>query len=178
MPRTNGLKHGLTRRRNKNTSGHVCHWYTRSTIRILKTIEYLRIARPCLAFSKLQGYHSPDTARGGAVLRENMLTTKFLTALLTLALAIPVAQAQRETTPVPQAAPTSAPILPAAPDESALQSHGHYRNKEGKIVHSPAKSLQDQIPSGASAKCRDGTYSFSQNRRGTCSHHGGVGSWL
>jgi hypothetical protein len=34
------------------------------------------------------------------------------------------------------------------------------------------------VPAGASAKCRDGTYSFSQHRRGTCSHHGGVGSWL
>lgn len=33
-------------------------------------------------------------------------------------------------------------------------------------------------PSGASARCRDGTYSYSRNRRGTCSHHGGVREWL
>ncbi|MBL8195108.1 MAG: DUF3761 domain-containing protein [Blastocatellia bacterium] len=33
-------------------------------------------------------------------------------------------------------------------------------------------------PPGARAICRDGTYSFSQNRRGTCSHHGGVAQWL
>ncbi|MCL5958996.1 MAG: DUF3761 domain-containing protein [Chloroflexi bacterium] len=33
-------------------------------------------------------------------------------------------------------------------------------------------------PSGATAICKDGTYSFSQNRRGTCSHHGGVAQWL
>lgn len=33
-------------------------------------------------------------------------------------------------------------------------------------------------PSGASAICNDGTYSFSAHRRGTCSHHGGVRSWL
>ena len=33
-------------------------------------------------------------------------------------------------------------------------------------------------PMGASAICNDGTYSFSQNRRGTCSHHGGVRQWL
>lgn len=26
--------------------------------------------------------------------------------------------------------------------------------------------------------CRDGTYSFSQHRAGTCSHHGGVARWL
>jgi len=33
-------------------------------------------------------------------------------------------------------------------------------------------------PAGASALCRDGTYSYSVNRRGTCSHHGGVSEWL
>ena len=33
-------------------------------------------------------------------------------------------------------------------------------------------------PPGATAKCRDGTYSFSQHRSGTCSHHGGVAAWL
>ena len=29
-------------------------------------------------------------------------------------------------------------------------------------------------PPGATAICKDGTYSFSQTRSGTCSHHGGV----
>src|SRR5437879_3965085 len=33
-------------------------------------------------------------------------------------------------------------------------------------------------PSGATARCRDRTYSFSAHRRGTCSHHGGVYAWL
>jgi hypothetical protein len=33
-------------------------------------------------------------------------------------------------------------------------------------------------PSGATAVCRDGTYSFSQHHSGTCSHHGGVSKWL
>ncbi|MDP2671753.1 MAG: DUF3761 domain-containing protein [bacterium] len=28
-----------------------------------------------------------------------------------------------------------------------------------------------------SALCRDGTLSYSSNRRGTCSHHGGVSVW-
>ncbi len=32
-------------------------------------------------------------------------------------------------------------------------------------------------PAGATALCNDGTYSYSQNRRGTCSHHGGVAVW-
>ena len=33
-------------------------------------------------------------------------------------------------------------------------------------------------PPGATALCRDGTYSFSQTHSGTCSHHGGVAQWL
>lgn len=66
----------------------------------------------------------------------------------------------------------------AEADEAQLLSHRHYRAKDGTEVHSPAKSLNDQVPTGASAKCRDGSYSFSQNRRGTCSHHGGVTAWL
>jgi len=41
-------------------------------------------------------------------------------------------------------------------------------------VNSPAVSGH---PSGASAQCRDGTYSYSSHRRGTCSHHGGVAVW-
>jgi hypothetical protein len=33
-------------------------------------------------------------------------------------------------------------------------------------------------PPGATARCSDGTYSFSQTHSGTCSHHGGVATWL
>jgi hypothetical protein len=33
-------------------------------------------------------------------------------------------------------------------------------------------------PPGATARCADGTYSVSQTRSGTCSHHGGVAQWL
>ena len=32
--------------------------------------------------------------------------------------------------------------------------------------------------SGPTALCQDGTYSYSQNRQGTCSWHGGVAKWL
>jgi len=52
----------------------------------------------------------------------------------------------------------------------------YYVNVDGRCVHRPIQA--DRPPAGASAKCRDGTYSFSQHRRGTCSRHGGVASWL
>nr|WP_255457212.1 DUF3761 domain-containing protein [Mycobacterium sp. Marseille-P9652] len=35
----------------------------------------------------------------------------------------------------------------------------------------------DDNPVGASAECRDGLYSHSVTRNGTCSHHGGVEKW-
>src|SRR5471030_771818 len=39
-------------------------------------------------------------------------------------------------------------------------------------------ALAASPPPGATALCRDGTYSYSQHHSGTCSHHGGVATWL
>lgn len=52
----------------------------------------------------------------------------------------------------------------------------YYINSRGVRVQSP--TYYNKQPAGATALCRDGTYSFSQNRRGTCSGHGGVARWL
>ena len=54
--------------------------------------------------------------------------------------------------------------------------NGTYVNSAGNTVCSPYAS--SSAPAGATAQCGDGTYSFSQSRSGTCSHHGGVASWL
>jgi len=72
---------------------------------------------------------------------------------------------------------THAPIASPAND-SQLVEHGSYVNSSGQVVHSPAHSISGGVPAGATAKCRDGTYSFSQHHSGTCSHHGGVANWL
>ena len=58
-----------------------------------------------------------------------------------------------------------------------LSNDRHYTNSDGQQVHSPAYS-SGGVPAGATALCGDGTYSFSQHRSGTCSHHGGVAQWL
>lgn len=55
-------------------------------------------------------------------------------------------------------------------------NNGTYVNSAGNTVCSPYSS--STTPSGATAQCVDGTYSFSQSRSGTCSHHGGVSIWL
>jgi len=41
-----------------------------------------------------------------------------------------------------------------------------------------AISSASSAPPGATARCKDGTYSYSQHRQGTCSYHGGVAAWL
>jgi Protein of unknown function (DUF3761) len=42
----------------------------------------------------------------------------------------------------------------------------------------PITAGADSPPAGATAQCTDGTYSYSTTRSGTCSHHGGVATWL
>jgi hypothetical protein len=41
----------------------------------------------------------------------------------------------------------------------------------------PAGSVNSN-PSGATARCKDGTYSHSKSHSGSCSKHGGVAEWL
>jgi hypothetical protein len=76
--------------------------------------------------------------------------------------------------PTPEAPPTPAPITPPAEPQCL---NGTYTNTEGNTVCKPEESPTGP-PAGATAKCRDGTYSFSQHRSGTCSYHGGVAEWL
>jgi Protein of unknown function (DUF3761) len=75
--------------------------------------------------------------------------------------------------------PSQQQAIPAqATPESDLTTHNHYVNRDGDVVHSPSSTISGTVPAGASAQCGDGTYSFSRNHRGTCSHHGGVARWL
>jgi len=67
--------------------------------------------------------------------------------------------------------------LSQQPNGSFAEGAG-YTNSQGNRVRSPTRTADNQPPAGATAQCRDGTFSFSQSRRGTCSHHGGVAKWL
>ena len=81
-------------------------------------------------------------------------------------------------TPTIQTANVSQQVVQpsAQPQQDNLSNNNTYVNSDGNTVHSPAYS--NNIPTGATAQCGDGTYSFSQHRSGTCSHHGGVATWL
>jgi len=99
------------------------------------------------------------------------------------------AAASLETPSAPQASTTPAvatstqntvkkatATIPTQPSTVSHSSDDYYTNVDGNSVHRPVEA--PSIPAGATAQCRDGSYSFSQHRSGTCSHHGGVASWL
>jgi hypothetical protein len=57
-------------------------------------------------------------------------------------------------------------------------SYSGYYNSAGSYIPSPSYSGATTGGYSPTAVCRDGTYSYSQSRSGTCSSHGGVSSWL
>lgn len=67
---------------------------------------------------------------------------------------------------------------PSPKQDDHLIESGSYTNTAGNTVHRPAHTVSGSAPTGATAQCRDGSFSFSLSHRGTCSHHGGVASWL
>lgn len=66
---------------------------------------------------------------------------------------------------------------PPAGQSVGTSSGDYYTNSDGVRVHRPTFS-DSGPPAGATAQCRDGSYSFSLHHSGTCSHHGGVAKWL
>jgi hypothetical protein len=87
-------------------------------------------------------------------------------------------QTARATCAYSRTAPASVHVSVPAPHSSTSGSGSGdtYVNVDGNTIHSPVTA--PVAPSGATAKCNDGTWSFSQHHSGTCSHHGGVAEWL
>ena len=76
----------------------------------------------------------------------------------------------------PQPSPNQPTQQQTQKSQPKCTENGTYVNSKGETVKRPENCTA--APQGATAECRDGTYSFSQSRRGTCSHHGGVAKWL
>jgi uncharacterized protein DUF3761 len=72
----------------------------------------------------------------------------------------------------PLTAATGAAAAPAAETNPAVAAGGSAASGKAPTVTRPADA-----PANATAKCRDGTYSASQQHSGSCSHHGGVAEW-
>ena len=92
-----------------------------------------------------------------------------------LALAVTLLPAFAQLSQQPSQNPSTQPQQQRQP-KLKCTNNGTYVNSKGETVKRPENC--STAPQGATAQCNDGTYSFSQSRRGTCSHHGGVAKWL
>jgi hypothetical protein len=95
---------------------------------------------------------------------------RFVSALALAALLIPVSAQTPQQSPSDQTAPQQQQA------KTKCTNNGTYVNSKGETVKRPENC--SAAPQGATAQCRDGSYSFSRSRSGTCSHHGGVAKWL
>lgn len=67
--------------------------------------------------------------------------------------------------------------------KSESKSEAKATTKAAKAATAPVATASKTTasntdPTGATAKCKDGTYSHAQTHRGACSRHGGVAEWL
>jgi hypothetical protein len=141
-------------------------------MRVLTLIIVLAFAR---IIDKLPGItpSAPHHVQIGSAKMRNirtLLAASLSVSILSVTMMWPQAQ--------PKPAPASSPQATAPATSSGACHADYYRNSNGVCVHRPVKSHGSAAPQGATAQCRDGSYSFSQHRRGTCSHHGGVAKWL
>jgi len=72
--------------------------------------------------------------------------------------------------PVTKPAPTPAAVPAAAPAATGPAKTAAKATTAGKASNTD--------PTGATGKCKDGTYTHSKSHSGACSHHGGVASWI
>jgi pyruvate/2-oxoglutarate dehydrogenase complex dihydrolipoamide acyltransferase (E2) component len=86
---------------------------------------------------------------------------------------------------VQKAAKSAAPAAPAAaapaaaesPSPAAAPAPSTAASKAAPAAKAAA-TTGNTDPTGATAKCKDGTYSKSKQHKGSCSHHGGVAEFL
>lgn len=78
-----------------------------------------------------------------------------------------------------QKAPKGSPAAAAAPAAATAPAAAPAAAKSATVSKSaPTTTAGNTDPTGATAKCKDGTYSKSKHHSGTCSSHGGVAEWL
>ena len=80
--------------------------------------------------------------------------------------------------PPPTWTPGPSPTMRAFNYSPGPYATEQYVNPSNPVVPPPVNQPPAGPPAGATALCNDGTYSDSQTRSGTCSHHGGVNRWL
>ena len=74
--------------------------------------------------------------------------------------------------------PASDESAAAPAPAAAAPTTGTPAAKSSASKSAPTAAASNTDPTGATAKCKDGTYSKSKHHSGTCSSHGGVAEWL
>jgi beta-lactam-binding protein with PASTA domain len=85
-----------------------------------------------------------------------------------------------DNTGAPVADPTGYTFVRESPAAGTLLAVGSTVTLTVAAPLPPAPVVVAPAPApggGATAKCNDGSLSYSQHRQGTCSHHGGVAIW-
>ena len=75
---------------------------------------------------------------------------------------------------------TAAPASTESASPAAAPATSGAASKTAPAAAAPkaAAPAGNTDPTGATAKCKDGTYSKSKHHTGSCSHHGGVAEFL
>lgn len=83
------------------------------------------------------------------------------------------ASSARRTSTKPRSSRPNSAAAPASKPAPAKPATGSTSSPQIPTARAPAGA-----PAGATAMCKDGTYSTSKVHTGACSHHGGVSEWL
>ena len=75
-----------------------------------------------------------------------------------------------------EAAPTTSPRA-SQPKSSSQPTAGATSRSPGRTVNTGEHPVSND-PTGAIARCKDGSYSHAKQHSGACSHHGGVAQFL
>lgn len=99
------------------------------------------------------------------------------------AAAAPAAAPAAKPAPAPAPAPPPAPAPAAAPAPApapapAAAPTASTTTASAPTAHTSSSKSENNDPTGATAKCKDGLYSHAAHRTGACSRHGGVAQWL
>jgi hypothetical protein len=69
-------------------------------------------------------------------------------------------------------------------DETATTTGAHKGGRQAPkgsapdAPKAPTTKSTNAAPQNATARCKDGTFSYAKQHRGACSHHGGVAEWF
>jgi len=118
----------------------------------------------------------PNALLYGADVMKRVYSTPTLLFLATLTVAIWSANMSALYPSQPRKSAEEILGIQPTPSRSAEEIQG--LTPSPSLTPIPFDEFTKRVGLRATAICADGTYSYSANRRGTCSPHGGVAQWL